>query len=209
MRLSEQTVHDFIEILASCQPAPGGGSASALAGSVGAALVTMVGNLTVGKEKYREYEEEIKEVTVGAQRLAEDFLELIDKDTAAFNKVSAVFAMPKDTEEDKARRKEAMQEALKYATIVPFSMMEKSLEALKLCSRAVGKSNTNAVSDLGVGALNMKSALQGAWLNVLINLGSIKDEDFVAEYREKAENTLNEGIFLADVIYAEVERSLR
>lgn len=209
MLLSEHTVHDFIDLLASSQPAPGGGSASALAGSVGTALITMVANLTLGKEKYQEYEGEMTEIIAQANKLTDEFLQLIDQDTAAFNKVSAVFAMPKESEADKAQRKEAMQEALKFATIVPYTMMEKSLETLKLCGRAIGKSNTNAVSDLGVGALNMKTAMQGAWLNVLINLGSIKEEAFVTEYREKGERILAEGVFLADVVYGQVEKSLR
>ncbi len=206
--LSEMQVDKFIEIMASKKPAPGGGSAAALCGAVGTALGCMVANLTVGKEKYQDHEEIMKEILEESTVIANEFTELIDRDTEAFNKVAAVFALPKTSEEEKALRKEALQEALKFATKVPFSMMEKSVEALRLLEKSLGRSNSNAVSDLGVGALVLKSALQGAWLNVLINLGSIKDGSFVAEYKAKGEAILLEAVPIADRIYHRVEESL-
>ncbi len=206
--LRQIQVDKFIEIMASKKPAPGGGSAAALCGAVGTALGCMVANLTVGKEKYQEHEELMKEILEESAVIANEFTELIDRDTEAFNRVAAVFALPKTSEEEKALRKEALQEALKFATKVPFSMMEKSVEALRLLEKSLGRSNSNAVSDLGVGALILKSSLQGAWLNVLINLGSIKDDSFVAEYKARGEAILLEAVPLADRIYNRVEESL-
>ena len=187
MNLSEYRVNDFIHELASDSPAPGGGSASALAGSIGSALCSMVASLTAGKEKYREHEALMQELIEQTAVLTDGFLDSIDKDTEAFNGVSAVFAMPKGTDEEKAARRAAMQDALKAATRVPYSMMELSLAALELVEKAVGRSNTNAASDLGVAALNLKAAVQGAWLNVRINLAGIKDEAFVMKYRSRGE----------------------
>ncbi|MDR0921361.1 MAG: cyclodeaminase/cyclohydrolase family protein [Lactobacillales bacterium] len=203
MKLIDLKVTEFMDLLGSELPAPGGGSASALAAAMGASLVVMVGELTQGKKKYLEYEEATKEIIVEAKKAQQELLLAIDKDTEAFNVVSAVFTMPKETDEDKAERKIAMQSALKGAAQSPFAIMEEIIKVLKITKRAVGKTNTNAASDLGVAALNLKSGLQGAWLNVLINLSSIKDEAFVVEYQEKGQKVLNEGSQIADEIYEE------
>lgn len=207
-QLVDLTVKQFMETLGSDAPAPGGGSASALGGAMGISLVKMVTELTIGKKKYAEYEEEMVAIRKEAARLQEALLIAIDKDTESFNGVSAVFAMPKETDEEKAKRSQALQEALKDATIVPFDVMVLLVDALRLTSRAIGKSNTNAASDLGVGAVQAKAALQGAWLNVLINISGIKDETFTTEYRQKGEELLNVGSRLADDIYKEIEASL-
>lgn len=126
--------------------------------------------------------------------LTEKLTAAIDRDTEAFDGVSAVFAMPKSTDEEKAARKEAMQKALKEATLVPYETMELCLQSLKVVKLGVGKTNTSAASDLGVASLNLKSAVQGAWLNVLINLAGIKDEAFVTEYKSKGEAILAEAL---------------
>lgn len=206
MQLIDLKVKEFMTVLGSDEPAPGGGSASALAGAMGISLTKMVTELTIGKKKYAEFEEIVKQSQEEATRLQDAFIKAIDEDTEAFNKVSAVFTMPKDTEEEKAARKEAMQSALEGATKTPFKMMEIALEALKVTETLIGKSNTNAASDLGVAALNLKSALQGAWLNVLINLSGVKDEEFVARYRKNGAALLAEGSKLADQIYTEIEK---
>jgi glutamate formiminotransferase / 5-formyltetrahydrofolate cyclo-ligase len=206
--LVDLKITEFIGKLGSNEPAPGGGSASALVGAVGAALTRMVAELTIGKKKYEEYNEEMKTILAEMTKLNDHLLEAIDADTEAFNKVSAVFALPKETEEEKAARRTAMQVALKYATEVPFHTMELIADGLELTARAVGKSNTNAASDLGVAALTMKAGLMGSWLNVLINLGGVKDEAFVAEYSEKGKALLAKGTEIADYIYNEIERSL-
>ncbi len=208
MQLTEMKVKDFNELLASNAPAPGGGSASALAGAMGAGLCSMVAALTIGREKYAADEELAKELNEKARKLSAILTECIDKDTMSFEGVSAVFSMPKSTDEEKAARKKAMQKALKEATLVPFSVMEHCLEALELANRAVGHTNTNAASDLGVCALNLKSAVQGAWLNVLINIGGIKDEEFVQEYSSRGKKLVEKASQIADDIYGKILESL-
>lgn len=208
MKLTEMQVNEFINVLASNAPAPGGGSASALAGAMGVGLSKMVAALTLGKSKYADYQQTAQQIFDSADALTKQLTAGIDRDTEAFDGVSAVFAMPKSTDEEKAARKEAMQKALKEATLVPYSIMELCLESLKVVELGIGRTNTSAASDLGVAALNLKSAVQGAWLNVLINLGSIKDEDFVKEYRAKGEEILNQALPLADKIYNDILTSL-
>lgn len=204
MKLVDLTVKDFVEVLGSDAPAPGGGSAAALAASMGISLTKMVCELTIGKKKYAEHEDEMKLVYDEAKALQNHLLEAIDKDTEAFNVVSAVFDMPKETDDDKAARRVAMQSALEGAAESPFHMMKLMVNALEVTKRAVGKSNTNAASDLGVAALNLKAGLQGAWLNVLINLSSIKNEEFVASHKEEGEKLLAKGSLLADEIYMQI-----
>ncbi|WP_296971660.1 cyclodeaminase/cyclohydrolase family protein [Tepidanaerobacter sp. EBM-38] len=202
------SIKEFLDVLASKEPAPGGGAASALVGAVGTALMSMVANLTVGKQKYKESEPLMKELLEEAAKLQKDLAKLMEEDTEAFNKVTAAFKMPKNTEEEKAKRKEKVQEALKGAAKVPFKIMEKAVEALRLHEKSLDHANPSAISDTGVGALCLKTALCGAWLNVKINLGSIDDEDFVREYNEKAQKLLNEGVPLADKVYEAVLESL-
>ena len=201
MKLVELTVSEFVETLGSDAPAPGGGSAAALSATMGISLTKMVCELTLGKKKYAE--DEIKLVFDETKQLQKSLLEAIDKDTEAFNVVSAVFSMPKETDDEKAARRAAMQSALEGAAESPFDMMKLMVEALEVTKRAIGKSNTNAASDLGVAALSLKAGLQGAWLNVLINLSGIKNEEFVASHRQDGEKLLAKGCLLADEIYEE------
>ena len=202
--LSEMKINDYIDLLASDAPAPGGGSAAALAGTLGAALTAMVGSLTVGRKKYAEFDGLARETLEKARDLEHRFLDVMERDTEAFNAVSAVFAMPKGTDQEKEARAVAMQEALQGCTKTPFEMMELSLEALRLTDGLVDRSNASAASDLGCAALSLKAAIQGAWLNVLINVGSLKDQEFAAEYRAKGEKLLAHALPLADECYAEI-----
>ena len=208
MQLAELTVRGFADLLGSDAPAPGGGSAAALAGALGAALTAMVGSLTVGRKKYAEFDGLARETLEKARDLEHRFLDVMERDTEAFNAVSAVFAMPKDTDEEKAARKAAMQEALKGCTKTPFEMMELACQALELTRSVVGKLNASAASDLGCAALSLKAAIQGAWLNVLINIGGIQDQAFADEYRQKGQALLDKALPLADAIYQEVLESL-
>ena len=208
MQLTELKITEFVDLLASNEPAPGGGSAAALTASLGVALTSMVGNLTVGKQKYAEYEVLMTEVLAEATELKAQLVESVDKDTAAFNGVAAVFAMPKETAADKDARSAAMQKALINATLVPFAVMELCLKALLLTEKAVGKSNINAASDLGVAALNLNAGIKGAWLNVLINLSGIKDESFVAEYKTKGQELLAKADKVAGQIYEDILASI-
>ncbi|MDO4666734.1 MAG: cyclodeaminase/cyclohydrolase family protein [Streptococcus sp.] len=204
MSLVDLSLTEFARVLGSDTPAPGGGSAAALSAANGISLTKMVCELTLGKKKYADVQEEISQIHKDSSRLQETLLVAIDKDTEAFNLVSAVFDMPKETEEEKEKRRQAMQAALKEATKSPFSMMEEIVSALKITQKAVGRSNINAASDLGVAALNLKAGLQGAWLNVLINLSGIKDQTFVSDYRNAGQNLLDYGNRLADDIYQEI-----
>lgn len=208
MKLAEMQVTEFVNLMASDAPAPGGGSAAALEGAIGAALTAMVCALTVGKKKYAD----VQELAVESQKKAEDlkarFVDVMDRDTEAFNAVSAVFAMPKDTDEQKAARKAAMQEALKGCTKTPFEMMQLACETLELTRSLVGRLNASAASDLGCSALSLRAAIQGAWLNVLINIPGIADEAFAAEYRKNGEALLAKALPLADEIYEEILKTM-
>ncbi|OUO94351.1 cyclodeaminase/cyclohydrolase family protein [Cloacibacillus sp. An23] len=208
MKLAEMQVAEFVNVMASDAPAPGGGSAAALEGALGAALTAMVCALTVGKKKYADVQELAVESQKKADGLKARFVDVIDRDTEAFNAVSAVFAMPKDTDEQKAARKAAMQEALKGCTKTPFEMMQLSCEALELTRSLVGRLNASAASDLGCAALSLKAAVQGAWLNVLINISGINDEAFVSEYRSGGQALLDKALPLADEIYAEILKAM-
>ena len=203
-KLAELTVTEFADLLASDAPAPGGGSAAALEGAIGAALTAMVCGLTKGKKKFAEFNDLAVEAEVKALALKDRFVDVMDRDTEAFNVVSAAFGMPKATDEEKAARSAAIQKGLEGCTATPFEMMEIALETLELTDSILGKSNDSAASDLGVSALSLRAAVQGAWLNVLINIGSLKNKELAEEYRAKGEAILAKALPLADKIYAEV-----
>ena len=203
-KLADLTVTEFTALLASDAPAPGGGSAAALEGAIGAALTAMVCGLTKGKKKFAEFNDLAVEAEVKALALKDRFIDVMDRDTEAFNVVSAAFGMPKATDEEKAARSAAIQKGLEGCTATPFEMMEIALETLELTDSILGKSNDSAASDLGVSALSLRAAIQGAWLNVLINIGSLKNKELAEDYRVKGEALLAKALPLADKIYAEV-----
>ena len=176
-RLIDMTCKGFAEETASESPAPGGGSISAYMGALGAALGTMVANLSAHKPGWDERWNEFSDVADTGKALMNRLLALVDEDTAAFNAIMAVFAMPKSTPEEKAARAEAMERATLYATEVPLKTMEASLEVFPLVSRMASEGNPNSVSDAGVGALAARAAVMGAWLNVKINAAGLKDRE--------------------------------
>ena len=207
MKLADMQVTQFCDVLASDAPAPGGGSTAALEGALGAALTAMVcGLTTVGKsrEKYAEYQEFVLASQKKALDLKARFVDVMDRDTEAFNVVSAAFGMPKATDEEKAARSAAIQKGLEGCTRTPFEMMELAAETLELTAELLGKTNDSAASDLGVSALSMRAAIQGAWLNVLINIGSLKNKELEEDYRKKGEALLAKALPLADQIYQNV-----
>lgn len=208
MKLAELKTAEFVDLLASDAPAPGGGSAAALEGALGAALTAMVCSLTIGKKKYAEFEELAAEAQKKAAGLKARFVDVMDRDTEAFNVVSAAFGMPKATDEEKAARSAAIQKGLEGCTKTPFEMMELAVETLELTASILGKSNDSAASDLGVSALSLRSAIQGAWLNVLINIGSLKNKELAEDYRAKGEALLAKALPLADQIYDTVVKSM-
>lgn len=173
-------LNHFLSELASDSPTPGGGSVAALAGSLGAALNAMVCNLTIGKNKYADVESEMKELLGKAESLRLELAELIDEDAAAFDRFMDAMKLPKDTEEQKEERKEAMQAALVDAATVPLAVMEKCVEVASLARDAASKGNRNAVSDAGVAVLMARAGAHAARLNVAINLGSITAPEHTA-----------------------------
>lgn len=183
--LVSRTVREFAEEVASSSPAPGGGSVSALAGSLGAALGCMVARLTIGKPGYEEAAGEIQDALQKLESLRRDMLAMVEEDTQAFNRVSAAYQLPKETGPQKVERSKAIQEALKGATQVPLRLTRKCGAGLDLVKVLAAKGNPSASSDAGVGALLLYSGLQGASLNVEINLGGLKDQDFAAKVRKE------------------------
>ena len=171
----ERKYQDYFDDLAAKKPAPGGGSAAAAAGALGVSLLSMVANFTIGKEKYKDVEAEIQQILDTAEKSRAELQKLIDEDVAAYQKVSAAYKMPKDTEEDKRARTEAIQTALKDAMAVPLAICRNLFEAARLCEPLLEKGNINLVSDVGVAAEFIASGFAAALLNVEINLSGIKD----------------------------------
>ena len=177
----EGRIVDFLDKLASKSPEPGGGAARALAAAIGAALVGMVGNLTIGKEKYADVQDRIEEMVKLSDEVRESLQELVQRDTEVYAVLSVAFKMPRDTDEQKAERTEKVQAALKEATMVPYDIADRCLDVCELSELAADIGNVGAVSDAGVAVLLAEAAAQCAALNVKINLTSITDKDFVDE----------------------------
>ncbi len=205
--LVRMTVNRFVEVLASEAPAPGGGSVAALCGAMSGALAAMVASLTHGKKGYEAHWAEMEQLGIRAQRLKDDFLRDVDRDTAAFNKVMEAFRLPKKSDEEKAARQAAVEEATRGATLVPLEVLRRCREALQLAAEAVEKGNKNSISDAGVGALCGRTAAEGAFFNVCINLGGLQDQDFIAQTRQEAEQIRQEVIKACDEVVRAVEKT--
>lgn len=192
MMLKDLSVKDFVAETASDSPAPGGGSVSALAAAQAAALLGMVANLTVKSKNYTDVHEEMKPLVDELAKYHEEFTDFIDKDANSFNGVIDAFKLPKSTDEEKAARSAKIQEEYKNAANVPFTVGMKAVELIDYAEKLVEKGNKNAITDVGVGVLNIKLAVTGAFYNVKINLGSIKDEAYVKDLKDKMAKTLKE-----------------
>jgi formiminotetrahydrofolate cyclodeaminase len=200
-KLTEKSVKTVLDELASSAPAPGGGSVAALSGALGAALISMVCNLTLGKPKYIAVQDDIAGIINKSEGLRKELTDLLEADVKAYTELSHVMKMPRDTEEQKAARAKLMDKALKAAADVPMRVAEACVAVMALCPPAAEKGNTNAVSDVGVGILMAEAGLRSAALNVLINLGLIKDERYVSESRRKLDALLRGKPELRDEIY--------
>src|SRR5438128_3615481 len=183
--LLKMNLREFCNETLSDSPAPGGGSVAALMGALGVSLGGMVANLSAGKRGWDDKIEYFSDWAVKAQQLKDELLFLVDEDTAAFKKVIAAFALPKDSAEEKAERSAAIEAATKYAAEVPLKVMETASKSYQLLSEMVEKGNPNSISDVGVGALATRACVEGAALNVRINLGQLKDEKFKSALVEK------------------------
>jgi formiminotetrahydrofolate cyclodeaminase len=200
-KLTDKPTKSFLDELASSAPAPGGGSVAALSGALGAALISMVCNLTLGKPKYAAVQDDISTIIKKSESLRKELTDLLEEDVQAYSRLSQIMKIPRDTEEQKTTRAALMDKALKAATDVPIRVASACVAVMELCPLAAEKGNTNAVSDVGVGILMAEAGLRGAALNVLINLGFIKDEGFVNESRNKLNSLLQGKPDLRDEIY--------
>ena len=201
--------NEFVEVLASKAPVPGGGGASALVGAIGTALGNMVGSLTVGKKKYADVEEEMYELKGKADALQKELLHLIERDAEVFEPLSKAYGMPRNTEEEKAEKARVMEIVLKDACSVPMEIMERCCEAIDLIEVFAEKGSTLAISDAGVGATFCKAALEGASLNVFINTKSMKNREYADELNKKADEMLSVYTKKAEEIYQSVAARLR
>lgn len=209
MKLAEMRVDQFSEALASDAPAPGGGSAAALEAALGAGLVAMVCRLTQEKAQFARYRAELLAVQTRAEALRYALLDVMDRDTEAFLQVSRAFPMPKSTEEEKATRSAAIQKGLELCTQTPLEIMKLAAEALDLAASLLGRFNENAASDLGVAVLSLQAGLRGAWLNVCINIGSLRDKALAQHCREEGEALLAHALPLAERVSTQVEDVIR
>jgi formiminotetrahydrofolate cyclodeaminase len=207
MSLADFSIREYVSLLASDKPAPGGGSAAAFAGAAGAALAGMAGSFSAGRSAYAEHAEFNAELLERTAGMREEFLALADEDTVVFNAMSAAYKMPKNTAAEKSARSGAIQSALAGCIETPLKVMELCTAALEITGRAVGKTNPNVESDLGVAAVCLKAAARGAWLNVLVNLGGLKDAVFAGEARTKGEALLETTERAADRIYNSVVKT--
>ena len=207
--LVTMTVTDFADELASDSPAPGGGSVAALAGSLGAALVNMVGVLTHDKKGYEAATIEVESLSLAARSLKENLLKLVDEDTESFNQVMSAMRLPKKTDEQKSVRDLAILQATKVSASVPLRVMEACLGVVKLSARMAIIGNQNSLSDAGVGILMARAGLEGAAMNVLINLQGLGDPSFVTDMQEKVAALRSEMTQIAEENLAAIFSSLR
>lgn len=185
--LVDLTLKDFLNKVAGSDPVPGGGSIAALNGAVAAGLATMVSRLTIGKKRYEASEEVMTHMQELTLQLLDEFISFIDKDSEAYNDVFACFKMPKDTDEEKAVRSSAIQEATKQAALIPMEVARKALGMMVVIADVVRLGNRNTVTDACVSMIAARSAVLGALLNVRINLGSLKDKEFAEKLQTEAD----------------------
>lgn len=207
--VESMTIQEFLDVLSSKEPVPGGGGASALAGALGNALGQMVANLTIGKKKYALVEDEIKELAERMKGIQGQFSALADQDAKVFAPLAKCYSLPSGTEEEKAYKAEVMEARLLDASLVPMEIMEKAWEMLEIMDILADKGSRMAVSDVGVGVQFIRTALLGAVINVYINTKSMKNREKAEEMNEKAERLIKEGTEAADRIYQKVLEQLR
>lgn len=209
MSFTEKSCNEFVRVLSTKEPVPGGGGASALVGSVGMALGNMVGALTIGKKKYAEVEEEINRLMIKAETLQNQLLELVQRDAEVFQPLAKAYGLPKETDKEKAEKARVMEIVLKDACSVPMEIMKKCCEAIDLHREFAEKGSTLAISDAGVGVIFCKAALQGASLNVFINTNSMLDKEYAKRINDEADEMLRVYTMKADEVFASVFHRLR
>ncbi|WP_028306747.1 cyclodeaminase/cyclohydrolase family protein [Desulfitibacter alkalitolerans] len=198
MSMLEKSCNQFLEELASKAPVPGGGGAAACGGAIGMALSNMVGNLTVGKKKYAEVEDEVKDLIEKGNKVIEELKVLVDKDAEVFEPLSKAYGLPKDTPEQAKIKEETLENCSKEACSVPMEIMRKSYDGIKIHERMGQIGTMIAISDVGCGVVFLKAALISGSLNVIINLNSIKDQEYVKATTEEMNQLLTDGSRIAD-----------
>ena len=188
--IKDKSLQVFLDELASSAPTPGGGSGAAIMGAMGAALVSMVCNLTVGKKGYEEVEDDLKDVLKQAEALRDRMTDMIRADVEVSDRLMTSYGLPKETDEEKAARSDEIQASLKEATDVPLNCARACAEAIELCRTAAEKGNLNVISDAGVAVVAADAAMKSAALNVYINVGSIRDKAFAEERSTELEKIL-------------------
>lgn len=204
MKYADVTCTKFVDETFSKAPVPGGGGVASLVGALGVALGGMVCNLTTGKKKYAQYEEDIQRIMKEAEGLKQTMMGMIDQDAENFLPLSKAYGLPTSTEEEKQHKEETMQAALKVAIQVPIDIVKVSYQAIKLHQELADKGSKLAISDVGCGVLCLKSAMMSGWLNVVINLSSIHDEAYVSQVKDELLPMLDEGQKICDEVYEKV-----
>lgn len=206
--IKDKPLQIFLDELASKASTPGGGGAAAIMGAMAAALVSMVANFTAGKKNYEAVDAEMQELLAASEQLRQQLTDMVKADVDVFDQVMAAYGMPKETDDDKASRSQAIQSALKEATDVPLACAKLCAEVIKLCRPMAEKGNTNVISDAGVAVLAANAALRSAALNVYINIGGIKDEEFANDRRQQVEALLAGNSELTEEVYELVKSKL-
>lgn len=207
--IKDLKIEDFLNVLDSKEPVPGGGSAAALVGAIGMSLGNMVGNLTIGKKAYARDEAEIKDIMEKADKIERDLVALIDKDAEAFKPLARAYSLPANTEEEKISKDEIMESSLKIAAESPLELMRVCSQAIDLFQVLANKGSKLALSDAGVGVLFCKAALKGAALNVFINTKLMKNREFAENMNSETDELLTIYSKKADEIYEGVYQRLK
>ncbi len=202
------TLAAFLDDLASERPTPGGGGAAAVSGAIGAALVSMVANLTIGKKNYEDVWDDLKAVNGKAEALRAELTAAIEEDVVAFSSVMGAYGLPRATGEEKAKRTEAIQAALKHATLTPLRAVKACYEVILLSAAVAEKGNLNVISDAGVAVLAANAGLRSAALNVFINAKSIKDRDFAEKKIAEVNVLLAQAAELTESVYQTVRTKI-
>ncbi len=205
---ANSSIQTFLDDLASERPTPGGGGAAAVSGAIGAALVSMVANLTIGKKNYEAVWQDLEAVNAKAVALRAELVRAIDEDVVAFNAVMGAYGLPRATDEEKAKRAAAIQAALKDATIAPLRAVKACFEVIRLSAAAAEKGNLNVISDAGVAVLSANAGLRSAALNVFINAKAIKDRDFAEKQIAEVNALLAQAAATTEAVYQTVRTKI-
>lgn len=203
------TLKDFLQKVASSDPVPGGGSIAALNGALASALAAMVANLTLGKKKYAEVQDRMQAIAREAEDLMNAFLVDVDRDSDAYNRVFSCFKMPKDTDEEKAARRAAIQQATKYAAQVPMEVARRAHALMPRIAEVALTGNRNAVTDACVAMMSARNAVLAALLNVRINLTSLDDKDFAQALQTEADELERLALSQEQTLLEQINQELR